>query len=156
MTSPTLLEKFDTYFARPVAERAASSLKDSAKIALLVGDESFTFARVSGKNAISAGAPSDPDLIFSLTPPAAEAILNDPASEIGPIGVNIAKLVFSADPAVKVRLQIKAGFLTLWSRGYFGVLTAGGAELAAFLASRGLGGLDAIRSALKKMRNEGK
>ena len=52
----------------------------------------------------------------------------------------------------KVSVKFKAGFLTLFSKGYLGILTAGGSQFASFLASKGLNGMGAIKEALKKMK----
>jgi hypothetical protein len=150
------LERFSTYFAREVAEKAASPLAKSAEIEFRAGDpenpEIFTFHRQDGKNGVRPGPASDPQVVFTMTPQAAETILSDPASEIGAIGIGILKLVVSADPSRRVSVKLKAGFLTLWNKGYFGVITAGGAPFASFLASKGLSGLNAIKEALKHLR----
>lgn len=151
------LDRFTTYFARVVAEKAAAPLATSAEIEFQVGEpsappETFTFQRQGDKNALRPGPASDPQVIFTLTPKAAEAILGEPAEDIGTIGVGILKLIVSPDATRKVSLKLKAGFLTLWNKGYFGVITAGGATFAAFLASKGLNGIGAIKDALKKAR----
>ncbi len=90
--------------------------------------------------------------MFHVTPRAADEILNDPAQDIGSIGVNIAKLALSTDANRRVAVQFKAGFLTLFSKGYFGVLKTGGAVFGQFLASKGLSGMEAIKAALKSMK----
>lgn len=145
-------DRFSSYFDREVARKAAKSLSDSAEMGIRVGDESFTFTKKDGRNTILAQPARDPQLVFTLTPGAADAILDDTADEIGKIGVHIAQMVMSQDPAKKVSVQFKAGFLSLFSKGYFGILTAGGGEFASFLASKGLNGMGAIKEALKKMK----
>ncbi|HUP56653.1 MAG TPA: hypothetical protein VM598_04315 [Bdellovibrionota bacterium] len=145
-------ERFSTYFAREVAERAARPLSDGVEIELKIGDERLTFTRNGGRNEVRDGAARDPQVVFSLTPKAADAILDDPAAEIGTIGVNIGKLIVSSDPGIKVGLQLKAGLMSLWNKGYFGVIGAGGAQFAGFLASKGLNGIGAIKEAVKKMK----
>jgi hypothetical protein len=149
-------ERFTAYFDRDVAQKAAKSISDGAEMEFRVTGptpETFTFTKTGGKNALKPGAASDAQLAFELTPQAAEDILADKTDSIGAIGVNIAKLVVSKDEARKVKVEFKAGFLTLFAKGYLGVLTAGGSEFASFLASRGLSGMGAIKTALKKMRS---
>jgi hypothetical protein len=145
-------DRFSQYFDREVAQKAAKSLTDGAEMQFQVGSEVFTFTKVSGKNAIKPEAARDPQLIFTLTPGAADAILADPAEEIGQIGVNIAKMIAHHDADKKVSVKFKAGFLTLFAKGYLGIVTAGGSQLASFMASKGLNGISGIKDALKKMK----
>lgn len=145
-------DRFSQYFDREVAQKAAKSLSDGAEMQFHVADEVFTFTKVSGKNAIKPAAARDPQLIFTLTPGAADSILADTAEEIGQIGVNIAKMIATHDADKKVSVKFKAGFLSLFAKGYFGIVTAGGSQLASFLASKGLNGINGIKDALKKMK----
>lgn len=154
MSKPTLTERFTAYFERDVAQKAAASLSNGVEIEFKTEGETFTFTRAGGRNKIVSGAPRDPQLQFILTDAAAEAILADPSEDIGAIGVNIARLIVSADGSKRVSIRFKAGFLTLFSKGYLGVLTAGGAQFASYLASRGLNGMGAIKAALKKVKSE--
>lgn len=150
--------RFREYFARDVSQLAAASLSDQVEIEIHVNNqevnskEVFVFTKLLGKNAIEDRAAQRPDLIFEMTHLAAEEILSDASSDIGAIGVNIIKLAFSGEPAKKVRIEIKVGFLSLFSRGYFGVLKMGGSALNSYLATRGLGGIAAIKAALKKIK----
>lgn len=145
--------RFSEYFERDVAQKAAKSLTDGAEIEIVVGGaEVLTLTRNQGKNRVTVGRARDPQLVFTLTPAAAEEILAEKSDEIGKIGVGIARLIVSKEADKKVSIQIKAGFLSLFSKGYFGVLAAGGAEFASFLASRGLNGMGAIKSALKNLK----
>jgi hypothetical protein len=146
-------ERFSKYFDREVAEKAARPLSDGVEIEFRVAEEIFTFTRESGRNQIKTGPAKDPQLLFSLTPAAAESILTDPSDEIGTIGVNILKLMVAPDDTRKVSIWFKAGFLTLFSKGYLGVLATGGSQFAAFLASRGLTGLGAIKAAINKLKS---
>lgn len=147
------VERFSTYFDREIAQKAAKSLSNGAEIEIQIDGETFTFTKADGKNQVSPGPAKDPQVVFTMTPKAAEAILTDTTEEIGAIGVNILKLIVSKESDRRVQVKLKAGFLTLFSKGYFGVLTAGGSEFAGYLASRGLNGMDAIKAALKKLKS---
>ena len=155
-TSSDFTSRFREYFDRPVAQQAAKSVSNGAEMEFQIRDgdatvETFTFTKEGGKNAIRPAPAGSPQILFTLSPAAAEQILADPAADIGTIGVNIAKLIVSDDPAKKVGLKFKAGFLTLFSKGYFGVIGSGGSAFASYLASRGLNGMGAIKAAFKKM-----
>lgn len=149
----SITERFSRYFDRELAQAAARSLNDGVQMEFRVGNEVFTFTKAQGRNQIQPGAAKEPQLLFTISPSAAEAILTDPADDIGTIGINIMKLVLSPDASKKVTVQFKAGFLTLFSQGYLGVLATGGAQFASYLASKGLGGMGAIKAALKKLRD---
>jgi len=156
--SGSYAERFQEYFSRDVAEKAARSLSNGAEMefrieSLSAAPEVFTFRRVSGRNSVVSGAASDPQVAFELTPGAAETILSSPAdSDIGAIGVGIARLILSKDPGQKVRFRLNGGLLSLLTKGYFGVVASGGSGFASFLASKGLGGIGAIKNAVKKLR----
>jgi hypothetical protein len=158
----TWSSRFGSYFDREVAQRAAKSLTDGAEIEFRILEagaskpvEIFAFTREAKKNRVLPSAARQAQVTFQMTPQAAEAILSDPSDEIGTIGVNILKMIVSSDPSRRVSIQLNAGFLTLFSKGYFGILTAGGAQVASFLASKGLSGLGAIKAALGKLRSQG-
>jgi hypothetical protein len=142
-------ERFGRFFDREVAQKAAKSMSNGAEIQFHVGDEVFTFTRVAGKNAVVPSSAKKPQIIFTLSPKAAEGILDYSSEDIGEIGIHIAKMVVSKDPDTRVAVQFKSGFLGLFTQGYFGVLTAGGAGLASFLASHGLNGISGIKRLLK-------
>ena len=152
----SLTERFSSYFDREVAQQAAKSLVNGAEIEFRVSssgdspEEIFTFTKKAGKITIVPEASRNPEVVFTLTAQAAQEILDFPSDEIGPIGVQIAKLVVSPDGNRRVSIQIKAGFFTLFSKGYLGVITAGGSHFASFLATQGLNGIAAIKSILAK------
>src|SRR6185437_8787168 len=147
-----LIERFSSYFNREAARLAAKSISNGSEMEFRVGKEVFTFTKKAGSNTVLPGPATDPQLVFTMSEQAAVAILNDPSEEIGEIGVHIAKLVVSRDPEKRVSVQFKSGFLALFTRGYFGVLKAGGAQFASFLASQGLNGITALKSFLGKKK----
>ncbi|OFZ56014.1 MAG: hypothetical protein A2428_07225 [Bdellovibrionales bacterium RIFOXYC1_FULL_54_43] len=156
--SSNFTDRFRAYFERDVAQRAAETIADGAqiefKIQLSNGSpvESFVFTRTNRKNEVRGAGANAPQLTFILTPESAELILSDPAEEIGLIGINIFKLILSPDANRRISLKLHVGFITLFSKGYFGVLAKGGHQVASFLASKGLDGLSAIKELLKKLK----
>lgn len=159
MQDARFTERFAEYFRCAPAEQAARSLAPGAEIEFHIrpaggsgAGEVFTFGRASGSNRVAPGPARDPQLTFELTPGAAESILGLPDQDIGRIGIHILTLVAAGDASRKVSVKFHAGFLTLLSKGYLGVLSAGGAGFASALAARGLGGVGAIQAALKKAR----
>ena len=157
-SSGTFSDRFSEYFKNDVSARAAKSLADGAEIEFHVIEsdkviiETFTFTRAQKTNLIKAGSSDKPQVIFSMTPLAADDILADTSADIGKIGVNILKLMVSTDANKRVSFQIKAGFTMLFTKGYFGVITAGGSAFSAYLAAKGLDGIGAIKTVLGKMK----
>ena len=160
----TLTDRFSSYFGGSVAQDAAKSIANGAEIEFQVQgpsgqvSETFTFTKKVGKNAVVPGPARDPQLLFTMNEQAASGILEFQSELIGEIGVHIAKMLFTskmktaAEPGERLEIHFKAGVLTLFSKGYFGVLTHGGAQFASFLASQGLNGIGAIKSVLSKRK----
>ncbi|MGZ3710011.1 MAG: hypothetical protein ACXVBC_13910, partial [Bdellovibrionota bacterium] len=111
-------ERLSAYLSRDVAVKAAKSLANGAEIEFRVEGEACTFTKEGGRNVVKPGPAGDPQLIFTMTAAALDAIEADPSEEIGEIGVHIARLVFSHDEKTKVSVQFKAGFLSFFSKGY--------------------------------------
>ena len=105
-------ERFSEYFDRDIAQHAAKSISDKSEIELQitandsVAAESFTFMKEGGKNRIHSRPAADPHIVFKLTPAAADEILDNASTEIGPIGVNIMKLIISRDPSKKISFAL--------------------------------------------------
>jgi len=158
-TSANLLQRFTEYFTRDIAEQAAKTIADGAEVQLNVQTsgaellEEFYFTRVAGKNEIRTGSAPSPQLIFLLTPKAAEQVLNDPAQDVGTIGINLLKLIASPDANLRISFKIKTGFFDLFNKGYFGVLATGGHQFAGYLASIGLSGIGTIKNVLKNHKD---
>lgn len=159
--SPDYLESFRAYFSRPIAQEAARPLSNGIEIELRIFESSGTaesdyqvmfFTKESGKNTVNAGPAREPQVVFTLTRAAADAVLADSGQDIGTIGIGIAKLIVSTDPGKKVSVSLRTGFMNLFSKGYFGVIAAGGAHFAAYLASKGLTGMSALKETIHKMR----
>ncbi len=152
MSSNAWSERFQTYFSQEVAQKAAHSLSDGAEIELHVDTEVFTFTKVDGKNQVIKTPSKDAQIVFIIPPAAAVEILSHSSDKIAEIGIGISKLIVSQDPTKRIQVRFRSGFFTLFSMGYLGVLKTGGSEMATFLASKGLSGVDAIKAILKKQK----
>ena len=146
-------QRFDQYFKRSIAQEASDPLTSGAQMEFQVGDETFTFKKEGQETVVTPGTSPSPQLKFQLTSSAADKILDNPSEDIGEIGVTIAKLIVSKDPNEQIRMNLNSGFLTLWNKGYLGVLKKGGSSFTAFLASKGMGGMGALKAAIKKMKD---
>jgi hypothetical protein len=148
------LARFEEYFAREVAHTAAKSLSNGVGIEFLIRETSevFHFTKEKGLIQLRPGAAPKPELVLSLGQASAEEILSAQHSEIAQAGIQICQLVLAQEPERRIEVSLRVGILKLLTQGYFGILTAGGSSFASFLASQGLGGIDAIKTALQRMR----
>lgn len=152
-------EKFTHYFSRPVAQKAADSLRSNAILLFQINcspTERFLFSHCNGQNEVRPLAPeaSVPpvDFVFTLPTKAADQILNFDSEDIGQIGVFIGKLMLSGPVKDRIRVQCTTGVLSLASKGYLGVIKSGGSVFFSFLTQYGLGGFGAIKKALAKLK----
>lgn len=139
-----------------LAKKAASSIRNGREIALNVksGDAQvgYTFTKESGNNVLREGESAHPDVVFILTEAAAKDLVTRKFDTVGQVGLHIFEKILSNDPNQKIQIRLKAGVLSLVTGGYFGVLTAGGADVAKFLATRGLGSMGKLKDAISKLR----
>lgn len=141
----------------PLAVRAAHSIRDGHEITLNVRriDGSllaFTFAKQGGRNVLREGRSESPDLTFTMAEAAARSLVTGHYETVGQVGLHIFEKMLSNNPEDKIRAAINAGFLRLMTGGYLGVLTAGGGDVAKFLATRGLGNVGKLKDAINRLR----
>ena len=147
--------RLESFLSSPLAERASAGLSDRISVALHVEEEDFYFGRRNGKNTLSRVQGGAPDVHFWVRLGALRHLLGlaeDPEAGIATMGIAIFEHIFTPDETRKIRFRVDAGFLGLWSKGYFSVLKAGGPEVASYLARFGFSGLNAIKEALKTFR----
>lgn len=142
--------------SNPLAQKAADSIKNGRQIAITITGDStkteFTFTKESGKNVLRDGAASSPDLTFTIPEASAQELVTKNFENVGKVGLHIFEKMLSNDPNQKIHAKIHAGFLGLMTGGYLGVLTSGGADVAKFLATKGLGSAGKLKDTISKMR----
>ncbi len=144
-----------TFLQSALAERAASSLSKGACVALHIGAQEFFFVRGRGQNLLLPQSATSPELHFWLTEDALRHLLElaqRPEASLPGMGVSVLECIWSSDASRKIRFRVDCGFLTLWRKGYFSVLKAGGPEVASYLARWGFGSLARFREVLKNIR----
>lgn len=177
-----LHSSFQKYFLTETALEAAKPLSPKATIGLEIRSgnkfEFLIFSRKNGTNNVEVGTQPSGDIRFILSRKAAIEILefnlgpikikgsateiefgdtsepssNIPKRTIGQIGVHIAKRIASADPEVKIKMEVHASLLTLMTSGYLSILKAGGNEMAQYLKSKGLDGLSAFKAVVATLK----
>lgn len=147
-----MLDKLQAFFEEnKLALRATESIKDGRQVGLTIlptnggNPSTFTFTKENGKSIFRTGKPDNPDFSFELQEAAADELTSRSFQSVGQVGL------FLFEKKIKINLHI--GFLALMSNGYLGVLSAGGADIAKFLASRGLGSLGKLKDAIHNLRS---
>lgn len=148
------LQSLNHFFQSPLAERAAKGLSDTVCIALTIEEETFYFVRKNGQNALVRQEPTRPDVQFWLSQNAMRQIFqraDDPQASLASVGLAIFEGIFSKTPEDKIRFRVNASFLSLFRKGYFSVLKAGGPEVASYLTRWGFS-LTKIKEVLRNSR----
>ena len=154
LNSDDLTIKLTSFFEHgPMAKKAAHSLKDGREIQLLVANSPFRFFKENKNNRIEAGNCASPDIIFEISALACEELVTRDFKTVGEVGIFIFEKMITNDPAHKVKAKVRAGVISLVMGGYLGILGEGGAEVAKYLAQKGLTNPSKIKDAIAKLRS---
>lgn len=148
-------QTLNNFFASDLAETAGSYLGERARIAIHLEEEAFLFQRKNGRNTITAAPKPEADVHFWVSPSAMRHLLSLadlPGTGLGTMGVAALEHLFASDPEQKIKFRVDTGFLTLWAKGYFSVLKAGGPEVASYVARKGFHSVTRIKEVLKNIR----
>lgn len=161
--SPDWEKDLERLLTSAMAEKACKGLSESAHIAIHIEGIPHLFSRSKGENTLSRVSEADLkmssqiDVHFWISESALRQIMekaNQPDAGIASIGISIFELLLRGDKKQKITVRVDSGFLTLWSKGYFSVMKAGGPEVASYLARSGFASLGRIKDALKKSANK--
>src|SRR5262249_34748195 len=114
----------------------------------------YAFVKEGGQNKLYERETQKADLHFTIPKAAADELVTKSFDGVGKVGLFIFEKITAADPAQKIKVKLNTGFLSLLTGGYMGVLTSGGADVAKFLASRGLGSLGKLKETISRLRGE--
>ncbi len=145
-------EQLKSFFeTNPVSREAAAPLSSKVEIGVTINEHTqcVFFKDASGAPKFEKRAPVDPDVIFFLTPEAVESLINGPHHSIGELGISITKNYLAGS----VKIKVVGSILNLLTRGYLGILKAGGMEYTKFLATHGITNLSKIKSLIQKLRS---
>ena len=136
------------------AVRAAASLKNGAEVGIMIVgfEQKYHFVRENKRSYLRVGPPSKPDLGMAIPPKIIDELVESGSDDIGFYGVKILESIGSDDPERKIHFKVHAGFLTLTTRGYFGMLKLGGKVLGQFLRKYELHKPSNIKKLLQKAR----
>lgn len=147
--------RFEEFLSSPLARKASQGLSDRICIALHVDGEDYFFQRKRGENTLGRVQNTKPDVHFWIPLSTLRHLLSVaelPDTGIATLGIAIFEHIFTKDEAKKIKFRVDTGFLSLWSKGYFSVLKAGGPEVASYLARFGFDSLSRVKEVLKHIR----
>jgi hypothetical protein len=132
--------------ARTVREGAASAVFFSHR-----PGEPWQIVRREGKTLLLPGRAHRPDFAFRFTPASIDR-LAAARGGVGGFAVELFALIIESDEDVRIGFRIIAPFASLARRGYVRLLMAGGWEVLAFGAARGVYTLADLRRLVKRLR----
>ena len=140
-------------FQRNACRKGTEPLRKGVEIAITVDGTAATLRRTAQGTEIVEGAPSKPDMTFTLSQAALEQIAATSTEDVGEIGIAILHQMTHADAAMRLHAKVHIGPLDLLLKGYLGVLPLGGASLAKYLGSKGLTGVSKIKESIARLRD---
>ncbi len=150
---PSDFEILKEIFERDVCQRATKPLKKGAQIAITLSDKSQVSLRKTDSGIKAEASPAEkPDMSFEIPTGALQHLQKVDSEDIGDIGVEILKLMASAEPKKKVRAKVHIGAFSLFTQGYLGILPLGGPAVMKFLGTKGLTNIGKIKEALSKLK----
>ena len=136
----------------PLARKALSGLARSAVIRIEVDGVPYRCIFASGTPILIEEGGREADLDFWISNKTISAVLahtESTGADLASLGVFLFERIFAQGDA-RIGFRINATLFTLARRGYFSVIVAGGPMVMKYLASKGFGSLNKIRSALTR------
>lgn len=155
-----MLSKLKIFFEQGnIAQQAARSIRNGRKISLKIGlhdgaTQNYLFKKENSQNIIEIHTDEQTDLTFYIPENSLNDLLEQKFNNVGEAGVYFFEKMISNDSRKKIKVSLHIGILSFITGGYLGVLTAGGSQVAKFLASRGLSSLSRIKETISRFRSE--
>jgi hypothetical protein len=144
----------ELFLSHPAWVRAARMLTGGATSAVYFSHrpgEPWLLESRGGKTRLSPGRAPHPDFAFCFTPASIERLAGARGG-VGGFAVELFSLLTETDPDLRIGFRIIAPFATLARRGYVQLLIAGGWQVLAFGAARGLRTFADLRRLVKRLR----
>lgn len=155
MTTRAFEQELADFFRSELAARAAKGIRDGAIVEIVVDEASFYFTKKKGQGRVHKRRPGEPEVTFWVPPLTLRQVLalsGAPEASMATMGVFLFDAILSADEGRKIKFKVRASVLTLWLKGYFSVLKAGGPEVASYLAKIGFSSIGQIKEMVQKIR----
>jgi hypothetical protein len=144
----------ELFLAHPAWVRAAQMLGGSASSAVYFSHrpgEPWRLESREGKTRLRPGRAPHPDFAFCFTPASIDRLARARGG-VGGFAVELFSLLTQTDPDLRIGFRIIAPFAILAKRGYVQLLVAGGWQVLAFGAARGVRTLADLRRLVKRLR----
>ncbi len=159
-----MFEELKKFFEEnKLAIEAASSIRNGRKIRITIlenqdqnqesnQESSYLFTKQGSRNAFLNEPVPEPDLTFKIPAATAKELITKTFLSVGEVGLFIFGKITSSNEKEKIHFKLNVGFLNLMTGGYLGVLTAGGSDVAKYLASKGLGNIGKLKETISKLK----
>ena len=153
MSDQQAFERLKEFFeTRPAAAAASEPLGKDVEIGVVINDGvQCAFFKENNKPKFEMRQAVKADVVFYINPDAVETLTSHPSEDIGELGITVVKCYLAGT----VRIKVTGGMINLLTRGYLGVIKAGGMSFAKFLASHGVSGLGKIKDVIQNLRKKG-
>ncbi|NBX92174.1 MAG: hypothetical protein EB078_04295 [Proteobacteria bacterium] len=153
MDDQSAFTQLDSFFQRSVCQKAGAPLREDIEIGIQTDtNHTFSLIKNQGKLSLLRNSPSAPDLTFFLGSKSTEALSDIESDDIGEIGVTVLGLMLEQAKDYRISAKIHTHPITLFRKGYMGVLALGGSPVLSFLAKKGIGNLSSIKAAFLKLK----
>ena len=148
------VSKMSAYCEREVFQKGTKPLKEGVEIAITIdGAGPITLLRKDGRSVIVASAPKKADLTVDLKARSLETLTEQKTEDVGEIGIQIVKLMMSAEPTEKIAVKVHIGVFDFVFHGYLGILPLGGPTFMKFLGEKGFSSLSKIKEVISSLRS---
>lgn len=155
MTTRAFDQELNDFFQSALAVRAAQGIRDSAVVEIVVDGASFYFTKKKGVGRVYKRSPGEVDVTFWVPPATLSQILALSArseTTLANMGIFLFEAITTSDEERKIKFKVRASVLSLWLKGYFSVLKAGGPEVASYLAKIGFSSIGQVKEMVQKIR----
>jgi hypothetical protein len=152
MSDQQAFEELKDFFEnRKVSRLAADPLAGHVEIGIVINDRfPCAFFKDGDNPKFEARDAKKPDVIFYVKPEAVKSLVQTETEDIGELGIVILKNYLAGS----VRIKVKGSMINLLTKGYLGVIKAGGFSFAKFLTSHGISGLGKIKDVIQALRSK--
>jgi hypothetical protein len=134
---------------KPASHEVVTSLRDGVEIGLTIDSLECAYLQEEGRPRLEERAPKNPDVVFVISPDAAETLVKNSGTDVGEFGVEVLKQVLAGE----VKIRVPGSTLRIMKNGYLGIIKKGGKTFMKYLASNGVSSLSKIPGIIKNLKN---
>lgn len=152
----TLDAELEDFLSSALVARLSAGISPGAVVEMRVSKQVYQVTRERKKCVFHKLKFQEPDVVLTLSESTLRHLLDVaalPETGVAELGICVFEHIFTADADKKISLHLRVGLFTIFRKGYFSILQAGGPEVMAYLAKYGFSSLAKIKEAIAKMRS---